>query len=227
MSFNGLISTAKGNLISALDQIKLKDSSAVEEPTDCTVEVACTLEEFFYGCQKDIAFERFTVSKALHSVNVPETVSRIIEIRPGMGSQVLRFPGEGHIRFAKSQGDLLVKLVIKSHPKFKRVGDDIIYSHKVPLADALKSMPVHFTNIDGEMIEVAIDEVISPQSEKIIPGKGMPVLNDDPLGPIKRNFKRGALKIKFDIEFPNKLSETQRKDITAILDEVTELEEAN
>lgn len=90
------------------------------------------------------------------------------------------------------------------------------------LVEALKSLPVHFTNIDGEMIEVSVDEVISPQSEKVLPGKGMPVLNDDPLGPIKRNFKRGCLKIKFDIEFPSKLSESQRKDITAILDEAAD-----
>jgi DnaJ-class molecular chaperone len=52
----------------------------------------------------------------------------------------------------------------------------------------------------------------------------MPILNDDPLGPIKRNFQRGKLIIKFDIEFPSTLSEKQRKDISALLDEALDAE---
>lgn len=79
------------------------------------MEVPCTLEEFFYGCQKDITFERLTVSKQVHTAYIPETISRVIEVKPGMGAQLLRFPGEGHIRFAQKQGDLLVKLTNKPH----------------------------------------------------------------------------------------------------------------
>jgi DnaJ-class molecular chaperone len=69
------------------------------------------------------------------------------------------------------------------------------------------------------MMEVAVDEVISQKSEKVIPNKGMPILNNDPLGPIKRNFQRGNLIIKFDIQFPTELSEKQRQELTQILDE--------
>lgn len=141
-----------------------------------------------------------------------------------MGAKELRYPKEGHIRFAKGQGDLIVKLGQTPHPKFKRQGDDLIYSHKISLVDSLKSMPIHFTTIDNEMIEVSLDEVISPQSEKVLAGKGMPVLNDDPLGPIKRNFQRGKLVIRFDIEFPTVLSEEQRHAISAVLDEALEAE---
>jgi DnaJ-class molecular chaperone len=79
--------------------------------------------------------------------------------------------------------------------------------HKVSLLDSLLSTPIHFTTIDNEMIEVAVDEVISPQTSKTIPGKGMPILNDDPLGPIKKNYQRGDLIVKFDIAFPIQLNE--------------------
>ncbi len=48
----------------------------------------------------------------------------------------------------------------------------------------------------------------------------MPVLNNDPLGPIKRNFQRGNLIVKFDIQFPTELTESQRNALTQILDEV-------
>ena len=81
-------------------------------------------------------------------------------------------------------------------------------------------MPVHFTTIDNKMVEVSVDQVISPQTEKVLQGMGMPILNNDPLGPIKRNFAKGNLIIKFDIEFPSELSERQRLELTSILDEV-------
>jgi DnaJ-class molecular chaperone len=81
-------------------------------------------------------------------------------------------------------------------------------------------MPVHFTTIDNKMVEVSVDQVISPQTEKVLEGLGMPILNNDPLGPIKRNFAKGNLIIKFDIEFPSELSERQRLELTSILDEV-------
>ncbi len=80
----------------------------------------------------------------------------------GGSKKELRYPGEGHIRFARPQGDLIVELTTAPHKKYKRMGDDLVYSHKLSLVDALKSMPVHFTTIDNEMIEVSVDEVISP-----------------------------------------------------------------
>ena len=81
-------------------------------------------------------------------------------------------------------------------------------------------MPIHFTSIDNKTIEVAVDEIINQSTHKVIAGLGMPVLNNDPLGPIKRNFQRGNLIVKLDIQFPTELSENQRMALTQILDEV-------
>ena len=100
----------------------------------------------------------------------------------------------------------------------------MIYNHKISLIDSLHSMPIKFQTIENETIEVALDEVINPKSEKIIPGKGMPILNDDPLGPIKRNFQRGNIILRFDIDFPRTLTEQQRLELQAILDEADENE---
>lgn len=51
--------------------------------------------------------------------------------------------------------------------------------------DSLLSTPIHFTTLDNEQIKVSVDSVIGPQTVKIVDGKGMPILNNDPLGPIK------------------------------------------
>ena len=47
----------------------------------------------------------------------------------------------------------------------------------------------------------------------------MPILNNDPLGPIKKSYQRGNLIVKFDIEFPKQLSEDQKQELTDILNE--------
>ena len=163
------------------------------------MKVSCTIEEFFYGCRKTVTFPRET--PRTQGLATSDIVSRQIEERPGFNAkgETLVFPGEGHIRFGKPQGNLIVSFTTVAHEKFKRRGNDLVYTHSISLVDALKSGPIHFTNIDGQIIETAVDEVITPQTEKIIPDKGMPILNDDPLGPIKRNFARGNLIIRFDI----------------------------
>ena len=56
------------------------------------VNVECTLEEFFYGCKKEIFFERIVVlgDERSEKFNV---ISKEIEIKPGMGSSSeLKFP---------------------------------------------------------------------------------------------------------------------------------------
>ena len=51
----------------------------------------------------------------------------------------------------------------------------------------------------------------------------MPIFKENqPLGAIKREFNKGNLVVRFDIQFPSKLSEQQRIDITKVLDEATE-----
>ena len=88
--------------------------------------------------------------------------------------------------------------------------------------DALKAGPIHFKTIEGEQKEITISQVINPDSYEIIQGHGMPVLNNDPLGPIKRNYARGNLILKFDIEFPKNLNDCKKSELCKILDEACE-----
>jgi len=48
----------KGNQISAIEQIQKETETISLEPRDLFVTVECTLEEFYYGCQKEISFKR-------------------------------------------------------------------------------------------------------------------------------------------------------------------------
>mmetsp|Transcript_42213 Transcript_42213/g.30919 ORF Transcript_42213/g.30919 Transcript_42213/m.30919 type:complete len:140 (+) Transcript_42213:588-1007(+) len=131
----------------------------------------------------------------------------------------LTFPGEGHHWFGTEKSDLKVKFMLIPHEKFKRFHNDLVYYHKLTLVEALKCTPVHFVSLDGEQIQVAVDEIISPETTKVLPGKGMPILNNDPLGPLKKAYQRGNLVLKFDVQFPKYLSAEQKDRVTEILNE--------
>jgi DnaJ-class molecular chaperone len=95
---------ALGNQVSALELVS-KDAGIAkpDAPKDLEVTVPCTLEEFFFGCQKEIQFDK--VERIDHRGNERIiTIARIIEVKPGSGAnpgtEEIRFPGEGNIRFA-------------------------------------------------------------------------------------------------------------------------------
>lgn len=118
--------------------------------------------------------------------------------------------------------DLKVRFIQIPHPQFKRYHNDLVYYHKITWLDSLKCTPIAFQTIDKEPLSLAADEIIHPLTVKILPGKGMPILNDDPLGPIKKSYERGSLFVRFDIEIPKYLSQEQKEEITKILDEEVE-----
>lgn len=74
-----------------------------------TVNVSCTLEEFYYGCQKNISFEKLVVmdDEVRQKMVV---VSKDIHVKPGMYSGYqLTFPGEGHHRVGMHPSDLVIE----------------------------------------------------------------------------------------------------------------------
>lgn len=132
------------------------------------MKVECTLEEFFFGCKKEIFFERIVLLGDERSEKFT-VVSKEIEIKPGMGTwSELKFSQEGHNMYGHDKSDLIVQFVEIPHSRFKRQGNNLLYSHKISLLDSLKSTPIIFTSLDNKMIEVSVDEVIGPSTVKVV-----------------------------------------------------------
>lgn len=148
---------------------------------------------------------------------------KTIYVKPGMGPGTeLTFPGEGNIRANSAPSTLVIQFKQTPHDKFKRFGDNLILEHQISLMDALNAGPLSFQTLEGERIELSIDSVITPDTFQVIAGKGMPKLNNDPLGPIKRDFGKGNLILKFDVQFPTDLNESKKNQLTELLDEIAE-----
>ena len=63
--------------------------------------------------------------------------------------------------------------------------------------------------MDGELISLHFDEIICPQTRRVVTGKGMPM----------KSWKgqRGDLIVKFDIEFPDELTYEKKKRVIELL----------
>ena len=73
------------------------------------VNVWCTLEEFYYGCQKNISFEKMVImDDGIRQKMI--VVTKCIHVKPGMfKGHKLTFSKEGHERVGYQPGDLVIE----------------------------------------------------------------------------------------------------------------------
>lgn len=191
---------------------------------DVEIDVPVTLGEFYHGCVKLVVYRRRRLALDGHTLRDEEDCVRQIIIRAGMESgQKLKFKAEGHEQYKREPTNLIVKLVdspietVIGTPAgdTKRKGNDLIYTCRVTLQQALRAEPANVHTLDGRIIKVPVDHLITPKTVIMIENEGMPIISKevDPLDAPKR----GALYVKFDINFPKKLNEAQRQRIEAVL----------
>lgn len=114
-----------------------------------------------------------------------------------------------------------MKIKEKKHPKFKRANvNDLIYMHRITLAQALNSEPVSIVTLDNRKLSITMDEIISPQTAKLVRGEGMPIFDkENPLENLLFKDRKGDMYIKFDIRFPSFIDPVKKEEITRLLEE--------
>ncbi|GLI67166.1 hypothetical protein VaNZ11_011379 [Volvox africanus] len=130
---------------------------------------------------------------------------------PGSGS------GSG---FGAVSRDLVLVLQEAPNVRYVRRGDDLVTKAIVPLSTALGGGTVHLRRLDGSkarlrssrfanLVPLALSEVITPDSETILIGEGMP-RPDDPQ-------EHGNMVVQFKLEFPRTLTPEQRQAVKLAL----------
>lgn len=133
-----------------------------------------------------------------------------IEIKPGWkkGTKIT-FPEKGNEQRGIIPSDLIFIIDEKPHLVFKRDGNDLIFTQKISLVEALTGYTVQATTLDGRTLTIPINSIISPTYEEVVKGEGMPIPKDPS--------KKGNLRIKFNIKFPTKLTSEQKTGIKRLL----------
>lgn len=154
-----------------------------------------------------VFFSAFTI---LH--RRPTTTEEIltIEVKPGWkkGTKIT-FPEKGNEQRNVIPSDLVFIIDEKPHSLFKRDGNDLIITQKIPLVEALTGYTVQLTTLDGRSLTVPINSVINPTYEEVVKGEGMPIP--------KEPSRRGNLRIKFNIKFPSKLTTEQKTGLKRLI----------
>ncbi|KAF0923071.1 hypothetical protein E2562_003301 [Oryza meyeriana var. granulata] len=171
-------------------------------------QLACSLEDLYKGATKKLKISRDVLDATGKPTNLEEILT--IDIKPGWKKgMTAKFPERGNVKPNTKPADLVFIIEERSHPRFKRREDDLIYTHKISLMEALTGCTVQLTTLDGRNLTVPVKSVISPTYEEVVKGEGMPITDEQP--------KKGDLKIKFQIKFPTSLTSDQKSGIQKLL----------
>jgi len=118
-----------------------------------------------------------------------------------------RFSGQGNQRAGYKPSDLVIKFEQVMHPRFKRSGHNLILTQTISLVDVLQGTPINFKSVDGRTCVIAVDELITPKTCKVVPNEGMPTGDG----------ACGNLYVKFNIEFPAIMDSTCTQTIITAL----------
>ncbi|EFP88310.1 uncharacterized protein PGTG_14394 [Puccinia graminis f. sp. tritici CRL 75-36-700-3] len=185
--------------------------NGVGAPQDTFMTLELSLKDLYLGVVKGFKFTR-----RLWDGKV-EKIVRKVDIKPGWkdGTKI-RFEGLGDEDEDGRAGALVFVVAQKPDPKFKREGDDLIYTHTITLAEALAGPePEHDLNrglkhLDGRNVVFKLPHIgatggrpVWPGFEIRIPGQGMPITRKS------AGRLRGDLRVQIHITFPAWLSAAQ------------------
>jgi len=133
-----------------------------------------------------------------------------INVQPGWkkGTEI-KFEGKGNERPGAYREDIIFIISEKRHELFRRDGDDLELSVKIPLVQALSGCTILIPLLGGGHMNLKLDNIIHPGHEKIVPDQGMPISREPG--------KRGNLSITFQVQFPTHLTSSQRSEVVRIL----------
>jgi curved DNA-binding protein len=163
------------------------------------ISVEITLEEVLTG--KDLNAE----------ISIPGGRKKIINIQipPGIEhGQQIRYEGMGDNSIPDLRpGDLIVNVLIRNHPLFKREGTAILLEKTVSVWDAVLGTGVEIRTLDNKTLNITIPPGTQPETILSCRGEGLPHM---------RTRQRGNLMIKIKVEIPKNLSDTQKSLIEKI-----------
>ena len=189
-----------------------------EKLNPININLECTLEELYTGCVKTIKYKKQKLNYDLRTTNIEE-VTQDVEIFKGYdNSTVITFKEKGNDSPGVTSSDLNVYIKELPNDKFRRINkNDLLYIHDISLVKALNSEPVCLYTLDGRRLAISIDEIIAPNTVKIVKGEGMPIYDKDLAKSRGDKIKRGNLYIKFNIIFPEFIEEKKKRRIIELL----------
>merc|ERR1712018_483652 len=182
-----------GNMYGNMGKQEMVKEKTIEK------EVLVSLEDIATGCQKKLKINK-NIYREDGSVSKESKVITL-DVKAGWKSGTkVTFENEGDQVPGKIPADVAFIIRDKPHPVFTRDGENIVFTCKVPLKEALCGTQVQIPTIEGRKIDLDFSrKIIKPTTVRKLKGMGLPLS--------KNPSSKGDLVVKFDIAFPEQLSE--------------------
>jgi DnaJ-class molecular chaperone len=180
------------------------------QDTTIEKEIHVTLEDISKGVDKKMKISRRVFDDMGNSKAEEKILT--VNVKPGWKSGTkITFAKEGDKIPGKIPADIAFVIRDKPHPLFTRDGSNIVYTHKLNLRDALCGSVLEIPTLEAGRKQGLnlMDEVIKPNSVKKLQGYGLPFP--------KEPSRKGDLIVKFDIQFPDRLSGAAKDVLSDIL----------
>lgn len=130
-----------------------------------------SITELYNGCTKKFNIVRKRYNEVGELADNAKDL--VINVKPGWkkGTKVT-FVEEGDEAPNTIPADLVfvIQEKEKSDPGYERDGNNLVYTYKITLSDALTDCSLQIPTLDNRIISIACPEVVSPFYQKLIPG---------------------------------------------------------
>ena len=123
------------------------------------------------------------------------------DMPPGVDTGEYTIQGEGESVDNGINGDLIVRIRVKPHEKFKRDGADIFYDANISMVDAALGKTIVVPTLEGTE-KLTVEQGTQPNSVIKLKGKGLPHLGSR---------GRGDQYVRLVVNIPTKLDKHQKK----------------
>lgn len=160
--------------------------------------VSLSLEQCYNGCSIPLEIDRQVPDNDVIKIE-RETIHAQIPKGILQGDTII-LTECGHMNEAGMKGDIRIVINVLQHSLFKVEHLDLTIEKTITLKSALCGFDFEITHLNGRVFKLANKpgNVIKPGNIKTIPGLGL-----------EKNGESGVLKIKFNIEFPDTLTQEQ------------------
>ncbi|KAK9490644.1 hypothetical protein V1508DRAFT_391300 [Lipomyces doorenjongii] len=186
-----------------MDGMNKSASEPPREKSVYTVKFPLSLEELAAGVTKKMKIRR-------RRPTGQEDKILTISVKPGWKAGTkITFAGEGDTQPDGRNQDVVFVIEEKSHPVFKRDGNNLSMELELTLKEALLGFSKIITTLEGKKLKVEFSQPVQPGLVIKYPEHGMPIS--------KSPGKKGDLEIVIKVKFPTSLPATQRAELAKIL----------
>jgi DnaJ-class molecular chaperone len=172
----------------------------------------CSLEELYHGTQKE--FSIFHNTKEISN----KSTKYVINVKRGSKNDdnIVVKEGGNYIPELNLTEDLVIQIVEKEHPRYRRKDNDLYITENISLCEALTGVNISIDHFD-DIINVKINQIVKPNQMFQVFNKGMPIKHDNQSLSDGSDKNYGNLIIDLQIEFPESLGEKQMDYLKKIL----------